>query len=114
MATTGKGSFNFTEDDINWVQLDGGHRLHIERLDVNTARVYVVDRSLAQVPLQPLGVTMRNSSGQPLPSLADNYVITWADSYELMVNGVVHMKLEQQRQQAIKAASNVASGMIEG
>lgn len=112
MATR-KGSFSFKQDDISWVQLDANHRVHIERLDVNTARVYVVNLQMVQVPLLPLNVTMRNSGGQQLPILANNFIIAWADSYELMFNGMVHMKLEQQKQQAIRAAADVASGQID-
>lgn len=108
-----KGSFSFKQNNINWVQLDDNHRVQIERLDVNTARVYVVNLQMVQVPLAPLHVTMRNSTGQQLQMLADNFIIAWSDSYELMVNDVVHMKLDHQKQQAIKAAADVASGKIE-
>lgn len=109
---TGKGSFSFKQDNVNWLQLDGNHRVHIERLDVNTARVYLVDQQQVQVPFPP-GVIMRNSTGQQLPQLANNFIITWADSYEMLVNGVVHMKLDQQKQQSIRAEPGVAYGVIE-
>jgi MarR-like DNA-binding transcriptional regulator SgrR of sgrS sRNA len=104
---TGKGAFSYKQNNINWLQLDANHRVHIERLDVNTARVYVVDKLTVQVPMQPLGVTVRNSTGEQLPILANNFITAWSDSYELLVNGVVHIKLEQQKQQAIKASGTI-------
>lgn len=61
-----------------------------------------MDHQLVQVPILPLRVTMQNSGGQQLPIPADNFIIACADSYELMVSGQVHMKLEKQKQQAIR------------
>lgn len=83
----------------------------MERVNNNVARVYLVDQQQAQVPIPP-HVAMQDSAGNAMPPFLHNFMITWADSFTLTVDGQPFMRLDQQRQQSIEAPSDRSSGVV--
>ena len=112
MALTKKGSFSYEQDTVNYLQIDGDLSIRIQRIDSHVARVYIVNAQNVQQPVPP-HITMTNSDdGSPVPPFADNFLITWFDSYTLSINGQPHMILNNRKQQSISGPSYAASGVV--
>ena len=106
-----KGSFSYQQDNVTYLDLDGNLTIRIERINNDVARVFLVDAQQVQQPV-PASVVMMDAAGVAVPPFLDNFLITWANSYTLSMNGQPHMILTSQKQQAIKGPTNAASGIL--
>ena len=111
MAFTGKGSFSFLQDRINYVRINPNLELRIQRVDGNVARVFLVDQESVEQPI-PAYVQMTTLAGVPVGRLGNNFLIVWAESYLVTVNGVLFLRLKHERQQSLTAAAGTASGLV--
>ncbi|BDA47680.1 hypothetical protein COCOBI_10-5310 [Coccomyxa sp. Obi] len=108
-----KGSFSYTQNNVNFMDLDNGLTIRIECIDEEIARVYLVDAHGVQQPI-PANITMINAAGHVLPIVNDMFLITWINSYTLSVNGQPRMVLNNQKQQAINGPLHALSGVLAG
>jgi hypothetical protein len=111
MAMMTKGNFSYLHDHVNYLQIDGGLSIRIERITKDVARVYIANAENVQQPMPP-HITMANSAGAPVPPFRENFIITWFESYVLSINGQPHMILNNQKQQSILGPSHAASGVV--
>lgn len=111
MAFNKKGTYSYLQDNVNYVVIDPNLTIRIERINNNIARVYVVDANNVQQPI-PQHITMMDHANVHVNPFQNNFLITWVDSYTLLVNGQAFMKLSNQKQQSISAPADAASGVI--
>lgn len=106
-------SFSYLQDRINYIGLSTGDTIRIARVDNHVARVYFVDGNGTEVPI-PANYIMRDSAGQQVPPLGNNFVVTWTASYALYhLAAAPVFLLKQQKQQAIYAAGHANWGVVE-
>ena len=59
-----KGSFSYENDNVHYMELDASLTIRIEKINLNVARVYLVDAGQVQQPMPP-HVTMQTATGHP-------------------------------------------------
>ena len=106
-----KGSFSYLNDSVNYMELDANLTIRIEKININAARVYLVDAGQVQQPIPP-HVTMQTATGVAIGPFMNNFIITWADSYTLFVHGQPYMYLNQQKKQSILGPAGAESGLV--
>ncbi len=96
-----KGSFSFRNDRILQTQVGDGVNLRMERLGPAVARVFFVNEGFVEVKV-PDGFSITDHSNGDIdvikPHGREEYFIGWADNYSMKLNGVVVIKLINQRQ----------------
>lgn len=99
------------QDNINYIRMGDDLLVRIERMNGGVAKVYFVNNQSVQQSI-PAYVTMVDGAGVQLQPFMDFFFITWADSYTLLREGELFMKLSQQKQQTIMAPQDAASGIV--
>ena len=100
-----KGLFSFRNDKILQTQILDGIILRMERIGLAVARVYFIDEGSAEIPV-PEGFQIQDHSNGDIPVLKfpgrQKFFLGWADNYSLLLNGVLVVRLINQRQWEIQ------------
>jgi hypothetical protein len=103
-----KGSFSFINDKILQTHVGDGVQLRMERLGPAVARVFFVNEGFMEVKV-PDGFAITDHSNGDIdvvkPVGREEYFLGWTDNYSMKLNGIVVMKLINQRQWAIQGAT---------
>ncbi|PNW77222.1 hypothetical protein CHLRE_10g427400v5 [Chlamydomonas reinhardtii] len=114
-----KGSASLHNNDINVLRnVYGGMDMRIERVTASIGRVYLVDQggNKQQLPVDAQGqlvVTVVDNTNTQIPPHNDEFLFMFADSFIVSVNGVMLMRLDQQRQHAIRAPQTLVHEILE-
>lgn len=100
-----KGSFSFGNDRILQTEVGDGVKLRVERLGPAVARVFFLNEGFVEVEV-PVGFSITDHSNGDIdvvkPRGREEYFLGWTDNYSMKLNGVVVVKLINQRQWAIQ------------
>ena len=106
-----KVSLSYKHDNVSYLVLVNDLTIKIKRINNDVARVYFVDGQQVQQPI-PANVVMTDAAGIAVAPFKDNYLITWFDSYTLLLDGQPYMVIDNPKQQAIYGPANAASGVM--
>jgi len=111
-----KDSFSFHNDNILQTRIGDGVSLRIERIGFAVARVYFVDDGFAKVDV-PKGFLITDNTNGNIPVLplrgTNDFFVGWTDNYTLFINGVMVMKLINQRQWVVHGPNERAFAVID-
>ena len=107
-----KGSISYKQDSVNYLAFDDDLTIRIALVTNDVARMYFVNAQQVQQPVPPV-VTVTDAAGAAVVPFLDNFLITWASSFTLSVNGQAYMDLSNLKQHAIRGPANAASGVVQ-
>jgi len=96
--------FSYHTDRILKLKLDTAVELQITRVDTNVARLYFVDERGFPIPVPDEFTLYEAVSHSRVPVHNSEFLITWTGSYELKRRDATVLRLDSQRQQAIRCA----------
>ena len=101
-----KGSFSYKNNNINVVEITNNSFLRIERLNQNVARIYFVDQNENQIIIPNNTICKDIIANENINQFQNNFIISWVSNYEITINDMIILILENQKQQSIKTNNN--------
>jgi hypothetical protein len=108
-----KGSASLHNNNIDVIKnVSGNLDLRIDRVNANIGRVYVVDQNGNAQPM-PGNITMLDKAGGAVLAHNNEFLYIYADSYSVLVNNQVIVRLDQQKQHSLMAPKHIVHEKIE-
>jgi hypothetical protein len=108
-TVSSKGSFSFRNDKVLQTQIVDGIFVRLERVGIAVARVYFVNKYHAEVPILG-GFRIIDHSNGDIEVVKmfgrEEYFLGWADTYSMLFNNMLVLKMINQRLWALQGLSD--------
>jgi hypothetical protein len=102
-----QGTLSYLKSSESAVKLEDNSTLKISRINDEVARIYLVDSLDSPMPI-PDNFLFRNvTTGQIVEAFRNEWLISWTAKYELIRGEETVLKIDYQRQQAIRSRREI-------